>query len=534
MAWRKVQTPVVLVRDIHAPELLIKQGYTAEVLRNRLHIELRKIEVNLSRDVIIDGDSRTEQAKPPSMFEPPGTQTDIQIPGVGFSFQALIRFLKEFTGHDDIMISGDIIQKEQELEMRIVINGLGKGRDIPMLSGTQDAIDDLIHNSARKVIGYINPTVALNFEIAIEEKQCRINKSCDFLETEQLIQYMLDNPPLDDDKFAELGWIRVYKARGDNQKAIEKALQASALATDDPFTYYDLGVALSLLGSPEEAIVQYQQAIAIDPQFVNAYYGWGFALSQMKGKDKQEEAIKQYRKVIELDPKNTNAYYNMAIAFSELGTQDKAITQYQKAIEIDPNYVNAYYNLGLALLQLERLDEAIAKFQKTTELDPKAADAYTNWGFALSQMKGKDKQEEAITQYQKAIEIDPNYVNAYYNLGFVLLQLGRLDEAIAKFQKTTELDPKAADAYTNWGLALARLDRQEEAIAQYQKAIEIDSNYSEAYYNWGDILWTLDKREDAVEKLKIAVELGHQQNLKSACNRIREIGKSLPAQCVQN
>ena len=77
-----------------------------------------------------------------------------------------------------------------------------------------------------------------------------------------------------------------------------------------------------------------------------------------------EQAIVEFDKAIELDPNYPKVYANRGLAYSSLGEYDKAIADYSKAIELDSNYAKAYYNRGLAYKSQGREAEAIADFQR--------------------------------------------------------------------------------------------------------------------------------------------------------------------------
>jgi superkiller protein 3 len=57
---------------------------------------------------------------------------------------------------------------------------------------------------------------------------------------------------------------------------------------------------------PLEAIAQYRQVIALDPKYVNAYYGLGIAL---KDQGKLEEAIAAYRQALSLPDDTTLTHH---------------------------------------------------------------------------------------------------------------------------------------------------------------------------------------------------------------------------------
>ena len=86
-----------------------------------------------------------------------------------------------------------------------------------------------------------------------------------------------------------------------------------------------LGNALALQGRTDEAVVQFQQTIAIKPDHADAQYGLG-------------------------------------VAAASRGRMDAAIAHYRKAIAARPDFAVAHNNLGNALLMRGQLDEATKHF----------------------------------------------------------------------------------------------------------------------------------------------------------------------------
>jgi tetratricopeptide (TPR) repeat protein len=69
-------------------------------------------------------------------------------------------------------------------------------------------------------------------------------------------------------------------------------------------------------------------------------------------KENYEDAIINYDKVIELNPSFVGAWNNKGIALYRLTKYEDAINCYDKAIEINPNHVNAWYNKAKAFRDL--------------------------------------------------------------------------------------------------------------------------------------------------------------------------------------
>ncbi len=81
-----------------------------------------------------------------------------------------------------------------------------------------------------------------------------------------------------------------------------------------------------------------------------------------------DEAIVQYDKAIELDPKLAVAYNNRGWAYNEIGQWNLAIIDLDKAIELDPELAMAYYNRGTAYYYKGEIDNAIADWNKVIEV----------------------------------------------------------------------------------------------------------------------------------------------------------------------
>ena len=71
--------------------------------------------------------------------------------------------------------------------------------------------------------------------------------------------------------------------------------------------YFDRANIFSLEGKYEEAIVYYNKAIELDPNYTDAYNDRGFTKYYL---GQYEDSIKDFNKVIELTPNYTNAYYD--------------------------------------------------------------------------------------------------------------------------------------------------------------------------------------------------------------------------------
>ena len=60
-----------------------------------------------------------------------------------------------------------------------------------------------------------------------------------------------------------------------------------------------------------------------------------------------DEAIIQLEKCIQLDPKHSDAFYNLGVAYGYKEDGDKALQMFEKALEIQPDHVLAGHGKDL-------------------------------------------------------------------------------------------------------------------------------------------------------------------------------------------
>lgn len=119
---------------------------------------------------------------------------------------------------------------------------------------------------------------------------------------------------------------------------------------------------------------------------------------------KFEEAVVEYEQALEIEPENVDLLSNLGVAYYNLGQLDKAIDHYSRAIEIAPNDADIRSNLAAAYVQLDQLDNALEEYKKAVELNPSLAQAFFGLGVVYA-LKGRT--DDAIQAFEKFQELDP-------------------------------------------------------------------------------------------------------------------------------
>jgi tetratricopeptide (TPR) repeat protein len=115
-----------------------------------------------------------------------------------------------------------------------------------------------------------------------------------------------------------------------------------------------LGHALSAEARHDEAIAQFQRALALRPDYPEALNYLGAALAR---RGEAEAAVPMFRRALELAPALPHARANLATALAQSGQIEEAIVEYREAVRVTPNDLQARVNLGRALMSTGHADE---------------------------------------------------------------------------------------------------------------------------------------------------------------------------------
>jgi hypothetical protein len=130
-----------------------------------------------------------------------------------------------------------------------------------------------------------------------------------------------------------------------------------------PDTPYSRGKAFFDTGKWDEAISEFDRAIAANPLDTEAYLYRGQSY-MCRGREYVSQALADYNEVIKIDPKNYEAYYHRAIAFRERGEKQKALADELMARRLDPNAEKA-----ARLRAAPTPEEYKAAFERAAEVD---------------------------------------------------------------------------------------------------------------------------------------------------------------------
>jgi len=128
--------------------------------------------------------------------------------------------------------------------------------------------------------------------------------------------------------------------------------RARAPAREDGFAR---GAALERK-DPKAAIEAYGQAIAAEPERLDARINLGRLLHEM---GRHQAAERAYRQAIQVCGKDPLLMYNLGVLLGDLGREAEAIEVYEAALNGEPAMADGHYNVALLYEKLGRPREAI-------------------------------------------------------------------------------------------------------------------------------------------------------------------------------
>ena len=284
----------------------------------------------------------------------------------------------------------------------------------------------------------------------------------------------------------EAGGSEVYIALG-NLYRLSGELDAALLEFGnaleiEPVHYeaiYGVAQTLEAQGDLVGAEVQYKDLIQIEPGYWHGYNALGHFYY---GNDRYAEAGFNFRRVITLDPDNALALNNLGATQYMQGDYASAAASWEESVRIRPSSL-VLSNVGLAAYYAGNFDKA-AEMQRQALIE--APEDYRMWGRLGDAERQRGVVEEASKAYgeamrfaSRAIELNPSNAEALRFLSLVYSNTGDYEAAIGAIEKVRELQPEssstnyyASKIYLNAGdidRAYAELD---EAFAKgYSKDI---------------------------------------------------------------
>ena len=244
-----------------------------------------------------------------------------------------------------------------------------------------------------------------------------------------------------------------------------------------------------------EAIVEYLNAIRIDPKFGPAHARLGDAYFRH---DEPRLALREYVSAADLMATDVDAQLNAAQALLLAGSYQDAQGRADKALAIDSRNATAQLIRANTLAGLKDTDGAIEQLQNLVATNPKDANAYITLA-GMQAAKGDDSAAEAA--FLKAVDLDARSPVPLVALSNFYWSKGRKAEVESTLKRASSVapnDPRVQNALAAFYLTTGR-DKDAEAPL---RAMDASTKSASARISLADYYLRMKREDDAVKLLR--------------------------------
>lgn len=152
-----------------------------------------------------------------------------------------------------------------------------------------------------------------------------------------------------------------------------------------------LGLSFALLGQPQRALAHFEQALELNPRYIEAHIHRGILLNDL---GRTEEATQAFRTAAAHNIRHPSGFPShvaaslanhhalLGSAYAESGAIELAIEQYYRAVELGPSFADIRYRLARVLLESGDALAAREELERVVKDRPNFVDALASLGLA--------------------------------------------------------------------------------------------------------------------------------------------------------
>jgi tetratricopeptide (TPR) repeat protein len=283
----------------------------------------------------------------------------------------------------------------------------------------------------------------------------------------------------------------VKPATEDELKAKREQAQAS----------YSIGQQYFAQGDFESALKNFNEAVAIDSVFYEAYIAIGAVYRKQRDAANAED---WFRRALKVDPRRPKAYEGLGDLFLSMGQQDSALAVYLAGLKQDSTLVDLYNGAAEVYVRKNDWANAEATFKTAMRLFPDDQNVQRLWADFLYKQK---RFKEAADALFPVIARFPKVATLRQRLVDVLIELKRYTDAGAQLDTIIQNDPNDKDALLRKGAVLMLQDKPKQAAVLFEDLIRRDSTKAQYHAYRAEALVQMGNSGAAETELRKAIAL---------------------------
>ncbi|MDH4270515.1 MAG: protein kinase [Candidatus Aminicenantes bacterium] len=304
------------------------------------------------------------------------------------------------------------------------------------------------------------------------------------------------------------GQLYDYPARND---ALEKAKTFSANATEKERLVIEARYAniierdrLKRIRLLEELVEKYPEDKQAHSELGMVYSGYGHI----------QEAVSEFEKAIAIDPRFGYAVNQVGYEYARMGDFAKAVQSFERYAELNPGLPNPIDSIAEMNMFMGKLDEAVAKYHAALAMKPDFYQSCGGLAYTYALKEDYAETERWVDEFIRRVPTPQTESEGLALRNFYDHLLGRLDRSLSGYLSSLEQLEKfqmgSIVAYTHLYMGFVYIERGEfdnarKALQVWMDDVEKRSpsylSYNKAYYCF--VLGLIELKQGRLEAAKV-------------------------------
>lgn len=302
-------------------------------------------------------------------------------------------------------------------------------------------------------------------------------------------QLLRDEYPDDISTLVTLG--HLYITNGEYDRASEMFNTAILIHPDNFQDEEDDINQLIIEGEFHKAIEETELQLEQFPERLDLLIKRADILSAMEMPD---EAISQYEDALRVRPDFLEATIKLGTQYLSIGEVQSAAKQFSRAIELNDQIVDAYMGFATACKKAEKFSEALSTLSLAGAIEANSTLLFAETAclqFKVTfeiQTDTETKEnpdvilDRVIEAHRRHIECDRTNPDLHYRLGILMMGVDRIKEAIKSFETALIINPTYSRAKSKLALCLFETNQKDVALKHLNGCECVDGESLQLYY----------------------------------------------------
>jgi cytochrome c-type biogenesis protein CcmH/NrfG len=203
----------------------------------------------------------------------------------------------------------------------------------------------------------------------------------------------------------------------------DKALLTMALTDPDGALMHEMMAReLARHGDEAQAIVNYRDALKINPHLPGTHFELGELLYNSSDENLQKQAEAELRLALADNPTDEKTHLVLGDVAAKRGDTKTAFSEYSRAVELQPNDPDALVELGKVLMTMNENDKAQQAFELAVKADPTNTVARYRLSMLYRRHGNAAGADQQMTEYKKYKEMQGKLEKIFHDMRVGSLQ----------------------------------------------------------------------------------------------------------------